>query len=100
MVKVEQNRIRLLSKIKLIQQDSFYNDRELPKLIAVSKKQPNQKIIEALDCGQKTFGENRVQEADKLAWYDIIQSTNIGNYANVHPVPDQENVFLQSLLWS
>ena len=72
MVKVEQNRIRLLSKIKLIQQDSFYNDRELPKLIAVSKKQPNQKIIEALDCGQKTFGENRVQEAENR-WIPLIQ---------------------------
>lgn len=32
-------------------------------LIAVSKMQTNQKIQEALDCGQRLFGENRVQEA-------------------------------------
>ena len=31
--------------------------------MAVSKKQDNYKIDEALACGQKIFGENRVQEA-------------------------------------
>tara|TARA_R110001592_G_scaffold3525_8_gene19859 strand:+ start:25224 stop:25904 length:681 start_codon:yes stop_codon:yes gene_type:complete len=32
-------------------------------LIAVSKKQPPEKIQAALDAGQRLFGENRVQEA-------------------------------------
>ena len=32
-------------------------------LIAVSKKQPDERIEEALACGIRTFGENRVQEA-------------------------------------
>jgi hypothetical protein len=32
-------------------------------LIAVSKKQPDHKIDEALDAGLRVFGENRVQEA-------------------------------------
>lgn len=32
-------------------------------LIAVSKKQPEKNIQEALDCGIRIFGENRVQEA-------------------------------------
>lgn len=34
-----------------------------PELIAVSKKQPDDKIDEALDAGIRIFGENRVQEA-------------------------------------
>ena len=33
------------------------------ELIAVSKRQPEERIQEALDCGQRVFGENRVQEA-------------------------------------
>lgn len=33
------------------------------KLIAVSKGQPQYKIIQALDAGLRAFGENRVQEA-------------------------------------
>ncbi len=32
------------------------------KLVAVSKLQPEKSILEAYHCGQKTFGENRVQE--------------------------------------
>jgi pyridoxal phosphate enzyme (YggS family) len=31
-------------------------------LIAVSKTQPVEKVIEAYDCGQRAFGENKVQE--------------------------------------
>ena len=36
-----------------------------PKLVAVSKKQNEEKVIEALEAGQKYFGENRVQEAQE-----------------------------------
>lgn len=32
------------------------------KLVAVSKTKPNEAIIEAFNCSQKIFGENRVQE--------------------------------------
>ena len=32
------------------------------KLIAVSKTYPSEKILEAYHCGQKVFGENKVQE--------------------------------------
>lgn len=32
-------------------------------LVAVSKKQPDERIDEALSAGQRVFGENRVQEA-------------------------------------
>ncbi|MGB3626359.1 MAG: YggS family pyridoxal phosphate-dependent enzyme [Henriciella sp.] len=33
------------------------------ELIAVSKRQPDERLQAALDCGQRVFGENRVQEA-------------------------------------
>jgi PLP dependent protein len=32
-------------------------------LIAVSKRQPDERLQAALDCGHRVFGENRVQEA-------------------------------------
>ena len=34
-------------------------------LVAVSKVQPDTRITEALDAGQRVFGENRVQEAQE-----------------------------------
>lgn len=34
-----------------------------PRLIAVSKMQPEDRVIEALEAGHRVFGENRVQEA-------------------------------------
>ena len=43
-------------------------DPEAIKLIAVSKTVPEHSIEEAIACGQRRFGENRVQEAKaKLA---------------------------------
>ena len=39
--------------------------KELPanvKLLAVSKFQPLEKLLEAYQCGQRLFGENRPQE--------------------------------------
>ncbi len=38
-----------------------------PKLIAVSKQQPDSRIAEALSAGVTVFGENRVQEA-QMRW--------------------------------
>ena len=35
------------------------------RLVAVSKKQPNERIEAALDDGLRVFGENRVQEAEE-----------------------------------
>jgi len=34
-------------------------------LLAVSKKQPDERIVEALEAGHRVFGENRVQEAQE-----------------------------------
>jgi uncharacterized pyridoxal phosphate-containing UPF0001 family protein len=42
-------------------------DAEAVKLIAVSKTVPEHEIEEAIACGQRRFGENRVQEA-KAKW--------------------------------
>ena len=39
-------------------------------LIAVSKTQPPEKILEAYSCGQKVFGENKVQEL--LSKYEVL----------------------------
>lgn len=51
------------------------HDREARtvNLVAVSKKQPQDKIQAALDAGQRVFGENRVQEAYDH-WAEIKRS--------------------------
>ena len=57
--------------IKKYHNDSLYASKPLPKLIAVSKKQPDEKILNALKIGQRIFGENRLQEALKR-WTNLI----------------------------
>ena len=42
---------------------------ERTQLIAVSKQQDDARINEALDAGQRVFGENRVQEAEER-WFE------------------------------
>ena len=46
--------------------------------------------------------QSRVMEGDRRAWYDLIQVTNIKNYANIQKDPDPylDEVFLQSCLWT
>ena len=60
---IQNNRDFILNKIKDVHKNSSLYKSEIPKLIAVSKKQEDYKINDALLCGQKYFGENRVQEA-------------------------------------
>jgi len=60
---IENNRDFILNKIKDVHKNSSLYKSEIPTLIAVSKKQEDYKINDALLCGQKGFGENRVQEA-------------------------------------
>ena len=36
---------------------------------------------------------------DKLAWYDLIQISDIKNHTNVQIDPDRDNTFLQSIMW-
>lgn len=65
-------------------------NEEIPsnvKLVAVSKTNPVEKILEAYQCGQKVFGENRVQELiekqpklpDDIEWHFIghLQSNKV-----------------------
>ena len=60
---IKKNIEYLLSNIQSLHEKSSFSDNKVPKLVAVSKKQEDQKINEAIACGQKIFGENRVQEA-------------------------------------
>ena len=53
----------ILTNINDMHKASLFSKHKTPKLVAVSKKQDDYKIEEALACGQKIFGENRVQEA-------------------------------------
>jgi len=60
---IKKNYNQILTKINDIHKTSLFSKNKTPKLVAVSKKQDNYKIDKALACGQKIFGENRVQEA-------------------------------------
>ena len=57
--------------IKKYHNDSLYASKPLPKLIAVSKQQSDEKILNALKIGQRIFGENKLQEAVKR-WTHLI----------------------------
>ena len=72
---IKYNHEVILSKIIKTHKASLFSKNKLPKLVAVSKKQEDHKIDEALSCGQKIFGENRVQEAINR-WQERIQ-TNV-----------------------
>ena len=63
MENIKKNYELILTKINDIHKASIFSKHKTPKLVAVSKKQDNYKIDKALACGQKIFGENRVQEA-------------------------------------
>ena len=54
---------------------SFFLNDKIPKLVAVSKKQEDYKIDKAIECGQKFFAENRVQEA-YLRWQKRLETNN------------------------
>jgi PLP dependent protein len=48
-----------------VRENLFLIRKQIPdhvKLVAVSKTQPNELIQEAYNCGQRIFGENKVQE--------------------------------------
>ena len=72
MNEVNERRKLLNEKIKIIHAQSFYNEEELPNLIAVSKQQKIEKIIQGLESGQRLFGENKVQEAEQR-WTSLKQ---------------------------
>ena len=60
---IKNNLEKVLSQIKdSVNKCDESNGRNV-KLLAVSKFHPVEEIREAIECGQKYFGENRVQEA-------------------------------------
>jgi pyridoxal phosphate enzyme (YggS family) len=70
----------ITANLRNIKDDIKHYDAEL---IAVSKKQPDDRIEEALMCGLRVFGENRVQEAearwgDRRALYPDLKLHLIG----------------------
>lgn len=99
----------IAKKLTLLQKDiqeaetAFGRKKGAVLLLAISKKQPLQKIIEAADAGQRAFGENYLQEAlpkiaalldRKLEWHFVgpIQSNKTKKIAEqfdwVHSVSD------------
>jgi pyridoxal phosphate enzyme (YggS family) len=83
MENVKENRDVILTKIKDTHKNSFFNKSKLPKLIAVSKKQEEYKIDDAIKIGHRFFGENRVQEAiqrweSRIKHYNDIELRLIG----------------------
>ena len=72
MENIRENRDIILTKINNIHKKSFFMNSNPPRLIAVSKKQEDYKIDLAIQIGQKFFGENRVQEAQKR-WEQRLQ---------------------------
>ena len=83
MINIKKDRISILKNIESVHKNSFFKSLPIPKLVAVSKKQEEHKIDEALECGQRIFGENRVQEAQKrwqkrMGIYNDIELRLIG----------------------
>ncbi len=72
MENIKKNRELLLNDIKISHLNSKFNKSNITKLVAVSKKQEEYKIDLAIQIGQKFFGENRVQEAQKR-WEQRLQ---------------------------
>ena len=54
-------------KIRAEMQKSALGHLSIPKLVAVSKQQPDNKVDQSILAGHRVFGENRVQEA-KQRW--------------------------------
>lgn len=73
MSKIRENIDLIREQIQKTHKNSFFAKLPVPKLVAVSKKQEDYKVIEALEMGQKYFAENRVQEAQER-WTSKIKN--------------------------
>ena len=69
---IKKNRELLLNDINISHLNSKFKESNITKLVAVSKKQDEYKIDHAIQIGQRIFGENRVQEAQKR-WEQRLQ---------------------------
>jgi pyridoxal phosphate enzyme (YggS family) len=73
MLKIEENINSILEEITKVHKNSNFVNLQKPKLVAVSKKQEDEKIVEALKMGHRYFGENRVQEAQQR-WFEKLKT--------------------------
>ena len=83
MFKIKENINKIQNQIEDVHKNSNFAKYPVPKLVAVSKKQNDSRVIEALEAGHKYFGENRVQEAEqrwasKIKQYKNLQIRLIG----------------------
>ena len=83
MYPIKENIKIIKNQIEEAHRNSNFAKFPVPKLVAVSKKQNDTKVIEALEAGHKYFGENRVQEAEqrwasKIKQYKNLQIRLIG----------------------
>ena len=83
MFKIKENIKKIQNQIEDVHKNSNFAKYPVPKLVAVSKKQNDSRVIEALEAGHKYFGENRVQEAEqrwasKIKQYKNLQIRLIG----------------------
>ncbi|WP_438996278.1 YggS family pyridoxal phosphate-dependent enzyme [Candidatus Puniceispirillum sp.] len=78
MTVIHDNLKTVQDKIQAAARADAHADANEPTLVAVSKRQPDDRIDAALDAGQRCFGENRVQEAQtrwtarRAAYPDLI----------------------------
>ena len=77
MYEIKENIKIIKSTIEDTHKNSNFAKCPLPKLVAVSKKQNEEKVIEALEAGHKYFGENRVQEAQQRWALKVQQYKNL-----------------------
>ena len=73
MENIQKNRQLILRDIQKAHKNSNFVKTNITKLVAVSKKQEEYKILQATDIGQKVYGENRVQEAQQR-WERILET--------------------------
>ena len=83
MENIEKNREELLNEINISHLSSKFKGSKVTKLVAVSKKQDENKIDTAIQIGHRIFGENRVQEArqrweERLKHIDDLELRLIG----------------------
>ena len=70
---IRENIDLIKEQIQKTHKNTIFAKLPVPKLVAVSKKQEDYKVIEALKMGQKYFAENRVQEAQER-WASKIKN--------------------------
>ena len=67
MSSIQDNLKKIEEKIRAVIKKQDKDNLSIPKLVAVSKRQPDNKVEQSILAGHRVFGENRVQEA-KQRW--------------------------------